>query len=236
MAPRAQFNLLPDIKQTGVKLQRSRRLVASTAVLVSIISAAIFVLMLLTVYGIQKKQLSDTDKDITSYSQKLAATENLDRILTVQNQLTTLSGLHQNKHAVSRIFTYMPEVTPSNVNLSNLSLDLTADTIQIDGTADSQKSVNTFVDTLKFTTYSLGSDTTAKTAFPSVVLSSFGIGEGRASFSVNVTFDAVLFSSSAIDSSGNSVAPKLDVPKLTSTRSVLDDPSNVLFNGQGGGQ
>ncbi|OGL34561.1 hypothetical protein A3F65_02880 [Candidatus Saccharibacteria bacterium RIFCSPHIGHO2_12_FULL_47_16b] len=233
MVPRAQFNLLPDIKQTGVKLERSRRLLTSGVLLVSLISAAIFVLLLLTVYGIQKKQLSDADKSITSYSQQLANTENLDRILTVQNQLATLSGLHQNKHAVSRIFAYMPDITPSNVSLSNLSLDLAANTIQIDGTADSQKSVNTFVDTLKFTTYSLGSDDGGQKAFPSVVLSSFGIGEGKASFSVNVTFNPILFSSNAVDSSGANVTPKLSVPKQTSNRSALDDP---LFTGQGGGQ
>lgn len=235
MTPRAQFNLLPDIKQTGVKLQRTQRLIASTAIVIGLISATIFLLMLLTVYGLQKKQLSDADKNIATYNQKLASTESLGRILTVQNQLTTLSSLHQNKHAASRIFSYMPEVTPSNVNLNNLALDLTANTIQIDGTADSQKSVNTFVDTLKFTTYSLGSDA-GKTAFPSVVLSSFGIGEGQASFSVNISFDPVLFSNHTTDSSGNSVTPKLSVPKLTSTRSVIDNPANILFNGQGGGQ
>ena len=161
---------------------------------------------------------------------------NLDKILTVQNQLVTLSGLHQSKHAASRIFTYMPEFTPSNVNLGNLSLDLADNTMQIDGTADSQKTVNTFVDTLKFTTYNLGSDSTTKTAFPSVVLSSFGIGEGRASFSLNVTFDATLFANNVTDASGNLTTPKLSVPKLTSTRSVLGDPSDVLFDDQGGAQ
>lgn len=233
MAPRAQFNLLPDIKQTNVKTQKTRRLVTSTAVMVSLVAVGIFALMLLTVYGLQKKQLSDADGDIKKYSEQLRATPNLDKILTVQNQLNTLTGLHQSKHAASRIFNYMPEITPSNINLGNLALDFTANTMQIDGTADSQKTVNTFVDTLKSTTYTLGEDTATKPAFPSVILSSFGVGEGKASFSLSVSFDAVLFSNNATDQSGSLVTPKLSVPKLSS-RSVLDDPSNILFDGQGG--
>lgn len=226
-----QFNLLPDIKMVGVKLQKTRKLVTSAAVLISAVSLALLLIMMLTVYVVQKKQLSDAGGDIASMSERLRSTENLDKILTIQNQLNTLTGLHKNKHATSRIFTYVPEVTPSNVNLGNLSIDLAASTIQIDGTADSQKTVNIFVDTLKFTTFTLGSDSSAHSAFPSVVLSSFSIAEAKASFSLNITFDPALFANNAVDSSGNPTVPKLNVPKLTSTRSVTEDPSNVLFNG-----
>lgn len=229
MTPRAQFNLLPDIKLSNVKNQRGRRLISSVVILISLISAGLLLIMLLTVYGVQKKQLSDADKSISQLSSSLKSTDNLDRILTVQNQLSTLVDLHKNEHAASRVFTYVPEVTPSSVSLTNLLLDLDKNTIGIDGTADSQKTVNTFIDTLKFTTYTLGSDTNGKSAFPSVVESSFGVGDNQASFSLNVTFDPLLFSNNATDSSGNIVAPKLNVPKLTSTRSVLDDPS--LFGG-----
>ncbi len=232
---RTQFNLLPDVKQSNVKSQRTRRLITSTATLASVVAASLFIIMLFTVYAVQKKQLSDADKTIAEYSQKLNSTENLNDILTVQNQLSSLVDLHKNKHAASRIFDYMPAVTPSNIKLANIALDLGANTIQIDGSADFQKTVNTFVDTLKFTTYSLGGDGTGQTAFPSVVLSSFGVEEGNATFSLNVSFDPTLFSNSTVDSSGSPTTPKLNVPKLSTTRVLSNDPNNVLFSGQGSG-
>lgn len=234
MEGRIQFNLLPDTKAVSVKSQKNRRLITSVAIMVTAVSVAVFLIMLLVVDVVQKKQLSDADKQLANYSNQLKSTENLDKILTVQNQLNTLTTLHRNKHLTSRIFDYLPQITPVNISLTNLSLDATANTIQIDGTADSQKTVNTYVDTLKFTKYILSSKDTPKTAFPSVVESSFGINAGKTSFSLNVSFDPVLFSNSNVDSNGVASAPSLIVPKLTTTRSVIDDPSNALFNGQSG--
>lgn len=228
---RAQFNLLPDIKQANIKTTRLINLINSGAITAAAVSLSIFVVMLVTVAGLQKKQLSDANGQIAQYTNELKGNGSLEKILTVQNQLTTLADLHKNKHISSRIFTYLPEVTPTSVSLGNLSLDLTNNTMQITGNADSQKSVNTFIDTLKFTTYTIN-EGSEKTAFPSVIESSFGIAANAASFTLSVTFDPVLFTNSNLDDQGNPVVPTLKVPKLTSTRSVVDDPANVLFNGQ----
>ncbi len=232
MNTKAQFNLLPDVKLTAVKSDRTRNLIVSVAVIVSIASAVIFLLSLTTASVLQKKQLADADKEIAVQTAKLQGIAGLDKIITVQNQLETLVDLHKNKHISSRIFTYLPEVTPTQVSLGHLSLDFKTDTMQIDGTAASQKSVNTFIDTLKFTTYTINSGDSPKSAFPSVVETSFSIGATSVSYSLNLTFDPVLFSNANIDSSGRSKAPLLQVPKLTTTRSVTEDPANLLFNGQ----
>ena len=232
MSTKAQFNLLPDAKLTAVKSDRSRNLIVSVAVIASIVSAALFLLTLTTASVLQKKQLSDADKEIAVETAKLQGISGLDKIITVQNQLGTLVDLHKNKHISSRIFTYLPEVTPTQVSLSRLSIDFKSNSLQIDGTAASQKSVNIFIDTLKFTTYTINPEDSPKSAFPSVVESSFSIGATSVSYSLNVTFDPVLFSNANIDSSGRSKAPLLQVPKLTTTRSVSEDPANLLFNGQ----
>jgi Tfp pilus assembly protein PilN len=223
-----QFNLLPDVKLEYIKSQRSKNLVVSGALVLSIVAIAIFVLVLLTVEGVQKKQLNDSTKDIASANQQLENISNLSQILTVQNQLQTLTSLHHQKEISSRVFTYLPPVTPINAHISSLTLDFTKDVLTINGTADSQATVNTFADTLKFTTYQVGSQDSAHQAFPSVVESSFGISNGTVSYGLTVTFDPVLFSNDL------SAVPKLTVPKLTTTRSVIEDPSNTLFNDQDG--
>ncbi len=232
---RVQFNLLPDAKLAAVKSGRSRNLLVTIALLIAAISAAIFLVLLGITSVVQKKQLSDADKAIATQTAKLQSMNGLDKMITVQNQLTTLVDLHKNKHISSRIFSYLPQVTPTQVSLGRLAMDFKANTMQIDGTADSQKSVNTFIDTLKFTTYIVNSGDSPKSAFPSVVESSFSIGTKNVSYSINVIFDPTLFSNNVLDSRGHAKAPSLQVPKLTTTRSITDDPANLLFNGQNSG-
>lgn len=224
---RVQFNLLPDVKQRYINAQRSKRTVTAIAFLVSAVTAAILVIMLSVVYGVNKVQLSSADNSIKNYEQQLNKIPDLNKVLTVQNQLASLASLHQNKPISSRLFDYLTQVTPTQVNMGRLQIDFTANTVQISGTADSQKTVNTFIDTLKFTTYKIDGKDTGKSAFPSVIESSFGLDQKGANYSLNVQFDPVLFISSQNTS--------LNVPAgLATTRSVLDDPSNVLFNGQTG--
>jgi hypothetical protein len=97
--------------------------------------------------------------------------------------------------------------------------------MQISGTADSQQATNTFIDTLKFTTYKVNDQDQAKSAFPSVVETSFGVSATGSSYGLTVQFDPILFSNNL-----NGKTPVLTVPKKTTTRSVMDNPAN-LFNG-----
>ena len=235
MSSKIQFNLLPDVKLRYIKTQRNRNVVIWGAILVSGAALAIFLIMAITVYGVQKKQLSDANKDVTNASNDLKAITGLNKVLTVQNQLQSLVSLHQGKHVTSRIFTYLPQVTPTKVSFSSLALDFSASTMTISGTADSHHTINTFIDTLKFTTYKVGSQDTDHAAFPTVVENSFSITKGQATYSLTVHFDPTLFSNKLLDGQGKAQTPKLTVPKKVTTRSVLNDPGNVLFNGTTGG-
>lgn len=222
---RLQFNLLPDVKQDYLKAQRSKRTVIGSAMAASGLAIVILIFMIMTVYVINKKKLNDADKDVQKYSQELKAIPNLDKILTVQKQLNTLVGLHQNKHVMSRLYAYLPQVTPINVYMGKVNVDLTTSTLIIDGTTDTQKTINTYVDTLKFTTYKIGGQDTKKKAFTDVKESQFAITDKGASYQLTVQFDPVLFS--------NSQKVELVVPAgLATTRSVINDPSNALFNGE----
>ncbi|HEY5549864.1 MAG TPA: PilN domain-containing protein [Candidatus Saccharimonadales bacterium] len=224
---KVEFNLLPDVKMDVVKASRARNTVVSIAFLASAASLAILVLLLFTVYIVQNKQLSDANKDIENANNKLKNISSLDKILTVQKQLQTLPGLHENKHISSRLFSYLPQVTPTSVSIGSLSVDMAANVIQISGTAESQHAVNTFIDTLKFTTYTTAAGSSPKDAFPTVIESNFTLSSAQVSYLLDVHFDPALFSN-------NQLAPTLQVPTITTTRSVIDNPSNQLFTGQTG--
>jgi len=224
---RLQINLLPDIKLKSIKQNRTRNTVISISVLVSLICFALFLIMLVTVDGLQKKQMSDSDKAITTATSQLQSITDLNKKLTIQNQLKSLTALHHSKKITSRVFGYLSQLTPNNVFINHVSLDLTANTMQIDGSADTQHSVNVFIDTLKYATYRFGSGS-SKPAFSNVIESSFGISAGSASFSASLNFDPLLFSNDQLDKNGNVIAPVLNVPKQTTSQAS----SNTLFNGK----
>lgn len=221
-----QFNLLPDVKEHYINTQRSRKLTTTIAFLATAVSVAIFILVLISVDVIQKKELSDANSQIKTVVNQLKNIDGVSKIVTVQNQLQTLSTLHQSTHAVSRIFTYMPQLTPSAASIGNLSLDFNANSLQVNGTADSQGTINAFVDTLKYATYKANAQDSEHAAFSSVVLASFGVTPGKASYSISAQFDPALFANPLAQ------APTLTVKNQVTTRSVIEDPSNVLFNGQ----
>lgn len=220
-----QLNLLPDVKLQYIKAQRSRRLVLTTAVLASVAAVALLVL-LLGIDGLQKKHLSDLKRDITNETGQLQNKPNIDQTLTVQNQLESLTSLHAGKPAAPRLFSYLNEVTPAVVSINTFSIDFTQQTINISGAADALSSINQYVDTLKYTTYTTSSNKTAAPAFSNVVLSSFGVNSSpqdksqAANYSVTLSYDKNIF-----DITQNVT---LTVPSLVTTRINLQQPSDLF--------
>lgn len=216
-----QINLLPDVKMQYLKVRRTQRLVISISTLLIVASLFIFILLIGTVDVFQKKTLSDLNNNVTTYEHQLQNTPNLNRILTVQNQLQVLTDLHNNKPAASRLFGYLQQLTPSNVTISQFNIDYTQNTVSITGNADSLDTVNSFTDTLKFTTYMKNGAST--NAFNSVVLSEFSRGTSGATYTITANFDPNIFNSA------NNVT--LTVPNIISTRSVLEQPKDLFSTG-----
>ena len=188
-----QFNLLPDVKLEYVKTQRTKRLLTLISIVVSLAGLAILLLSIVSVDVVQKKSLHDLNNDITKYSNQLKSVPDLDKILTVQNQLSTLTNLHNQKPVTSRLFTYIGQVTPSQANLNKLTIDYTAHTLTIGGSAPSLDVVSTYTNTLKNTTYKLTNASNKTHAFTNVVLSSFGRDDKGATFTINCNFDPAIF-------------------------------------------
>jgi Tfp pilus assembly protein PilN len=219
-----QFNLLPDVKLEFDRVKRTQRRVILLSSLVTAVLLGIFILSFVSVNVLQKKLMNDANNDMNNYSQQLNKIPDLSKILTIQNQLQSLPALHQQKHVTSRTFTYLIQLTPTNVHISRLTLDTPSNTLTFNGNADTVEAVNTFVDTLKFTKYSVD-NSDKKDAFSSVILDSVSRDQKTASYTISAIYDPALY-----DASQNAV---LSVPQQLTTRSITDAPTaNSLFNGQ----
>lgn len=216
-----QFNLLPDVKLQYVKIRRLKRIMTAICILASAAALLIFIVLLSWDFY-QKSSLSSLNQQVASEQNNVQNTPDLNKLLTVQNQLQTLPSLDAQKPVVSRLFGYLSDVTPTTATISTLSVDYTQNAITMQGTADSLATINTFADTLKFATFSPVSNTNQKTnAFTNVVLSNFGVDTSGASYTFNFQFNPQLFSSSS--------QYILNVPpnKIT-TRSIVDQPTLFL--------
>jgi hypothetical protein len=189
-----QFNLLPDVKLEYVKTQHTKRLLTVISFFVSVAGIVVLLLSFVSVDVLQKKSLHDLNGDITKYSNQLKNVNDLDKILTVQNQLSTLTNLHDQKPVVSRLYGYVSQVTPAQASLNQLALDFAASTLTVGGSAPSLDAVSSYTDTLKATMYKT-SDSKSTHAFTNVVLSSFGRTQSGATFTITCTFDPVIFNS-----------------------------------------
>ena len=188
-----QFNLLPDVKQQYIRTQRLKRLVIGVSCLASAGALVIFLILVSTVYLVQKKSISDLSRDIKTSSTQLESKPNIADILTVQEQLNSLSALNAQKPAVSRLFGYLSQLTPTTATISDLQADFTQHTMTINGNAPSLDAVNTFVDSLKFTSYTAAGSSASSKAFSNVVLASFSRNAKSATYSITLSFDPSIF-------------------------------------------
>lgn len=220
-----QLNLLPDVKLLYIKAQKQRRLVIGVSVIVTGAAIAILLLML-SVNGLQKKHINDLTKDISKENSQLENKPDIDKVLTVQNQLQSLTALHDTKPSAARIFDFLNQVTPASVSITTFAIDFTQDTATITGTSDSLSNVNKYVDTLKLVTYTTPDNNKPAPAFSNVVLSSFGLSTGTgdasqaASFTISMNYDKTIFDTTQ--------KVTLTVPKTVATRAQVTQPSDLF--------
>lgn len=190
-----QFNLLPDIKIQYLRANRQKHTVLLVSALVAAASLATLIVLLVVVYGIQKKNMSDLNSDIKTSSAELRSTKDLTKILTVQNQLKALPGLHESKPVATRLYGYLDQATPEKAVNSRVMADFTANTLSLSGTADALSTVNVYIARLKATQFQTdGNVSTEKKAFTDVTLANFGRDAQSASYTITLNFDPAIFS------------------------------------------
>lgn len=215
-----EFNLLPDVKREYVRARRNKRVTILISALVSGALLAVLVVLFVGVQIVQKKYSGDLSKDIKSETKKLQDTPNINKVLTIQNQLNSLTALHDEKPVATRLLPFITQVTPAKVGIAALELDFETNTIDIKGSSDAISTVNKFVDTLKFTTYKTEDNKEGK-AFSGVVLTSFGRDTKGTSYNITLKYDPIIFAASS------NVTLTVPPNKIT-TRSETEKPDQLF--------
>jgi hypothetical protein len=230
----AQLNLLPDVKLQYIKSRRQKRLVIGLSAIISGTFLVIFIALLIYVRFSQKQYINALTNDINATTDQLKAKQDLDKILTIQNQLNSLPALHDQKVISSRLFDYLVQVTPNQATISDVDADFSQNIINIKGNADALSTVNKFADTLKFTDFQSSGDNPAEgKAFSNVVLKTFAVsstgaqpGRGAITYELEFSFDPVIFAS--IKNSPEDKAVVLKIPKIITTRSETEKPASLF--------
>ncbi|MGD8374048.1 MAG: hypothetical protein PVI21_04280 [Candidatus Woesebacteria bacterium] len=225
-----QLNLLPDVKKEYLKSQKNKAMVISGAILVTIASVAISVLLVIYVLVGQQLQMSIITGEIKDKTTELNNVQNLEKYLTIQNQLAALPGLHDGKGAYSRMFTFLPILNPSapnNVKLSvfQLSAADSEGAAYFTGTTATYESLNVFLDTLNnaevtYTPQGSTQPTVAK-MFTSAIVQSSSLASvnnvSTVSFTIRAIYDPAVFDATNTDVTAS-------VPNIVTTPSVTGSP------------
>lgn len=217
-----QINLLPDLKQEYIKSQRTRLYVLA----VSLIIVSVFVISTLSLFTYvnvaQRQHTNNLQDDIDRLSEEFQSIQDIDKVVTLQNQIKVLPELHEEKPLTSKLSDYLTILTPNKVTLSNIELNFDENTILLNGTGENVKTVNKFADTLKNTIFVTYNDETPNEAFDNVTLKRISTGnEDGAGFEISADFDSKIFS--VKDNA------KVSVPSITTSNSEKDRPQ-VLFD------
>lgn len=202
-----ELNLLPDVKQEFVHARRQKRLVIATMILISMVAAAVVALLLFYAYGVQNVRQKFADDAITAKSKELNGKKDLVRDLTIQNQLSSLTQLHETKGVYGRLFDYLkvlnPEA-PNNISISKVTVDTATGTLLVEASAKDYQAVTVFKDTLQnaqlvYTDPNSDSKDKVKTPLFTIVdIGNTGIGKDSsgkqvASFKATLTYDSNAF-------------------------------------------
>ncbi len=217
-----QFNLLPDVKINYLKARKFKRRVFGASIVLIIISVGLVAFVYAVQLG-QKKHISDLTRDIGKEKTAIEAYPDINKVLTIQNQLNQLPDLHDKKPMTSRLFDYINKVTPSDITLSTIELDVASKTIGLTGSAPNLEAVNRFVDTLKFATYKADENTEGK-PFTDVT-TTLARSSRSSTFDLKIVYDSIIFDRMKTIS--------ITVPKMTSTRSETEKPAQLFKNNEG---
>ncbi len=216
-----QFNLLPSVKIEYIRAKRTKRLVTLIATLVILASLPVVISLSAIVFVWQPQRMHSLDTSIKANAKKLQGTTDINKVLTIQSQLSAIDQLHADKPVASRLFAYLQSMTPKDASLQTSEVDFDAGTMSLTGQAKSLSDVNKLADTLKFTTIVKKDSKEAVNAFSNVVLTNFGVDAKGASFTLTMEYDKAIF-----DSSEDQIS--LTIPNIITSRSETERPADLF--------
>ena len=215
-----EINLLPDVKRELLKTRAMRNRVISISFLVGGASIAAVVVLAL-ILGSQIAAEAVQSGVIKDRNDKLMAVEDLNKVVTIQHQLTKINEQHSGKKINSRIFdvvTAVNPVAPNNVSFSDIKVNPESKTITLEGSAVNGYSA---LETLKKTILNTKVQTTDGDKSSEVSLTK-EIKDGDTSFGENSEGKKVLQFSFSFE-----YAEELLAPANNGTVSVLTPTGKV---------
>ena len=215
-----EINLLPNVKRELLKTRAMRNRVISISFLVGGASIAAVVVLAL-ILGSQIAAEAVQNGVIKDRNDKLMAVEDLNKVVTIQNQLTKINEQHSGKKINSRIFdvvTAVNPVAPNNVSFSDIKVNPESKTITLEGSAVNGYSA---LETLKKTILNTKVQTTDGDKSSEVSLTK-EIKDGDTSFGENSEGKKVLQFSFSFE-----YAEELLAPANNGTVSVLTPTGKV---------
>ena len=216
-----EINLIPDVKQELIRARRARSAVVSGAIITSVVAVAVVAVLAIYVYAVQTVRGVVADDAIKSGSSKLAAVEDLSKMLTIQNQLTKMSALNDAKSIDSRVFDMLAAVippAPNSVKISKATVNSTDKAMILEGQTPAYPALETFKKTIDaaYVQYNDSDNKQQRVVLASnVSISEISYGEDETGAKVvrfTITFD---------------YAKELLSPLVTSPVIVLMDGGNV---------
>ena len=215
-----EINLLPNVKRELLKTRAMRNRVISISFLVggaSIVAVVVLALIL----GSQIAAEAVQNGVVKDRNDKLMAVEDLNKVVTIQHQLTKINEQHSGKKINSRIFdvvTAVNPVAPNNVSFSDIKVNPGSKTITLEGSAVNGYSA---LETLKKTILNTKVQTTDGDKSSEVSLTK-EIKDGDTSFGENSEGKKVLQFSFSFE-----YAEELLAPANNGTVSVLTPTGKV---------
>ena len=215
-----EINLLPNVKRELLKTRVMRNRVISISFLVGGVSIAAVVVLAL-ILGSQFAAEAVQGGVIKDRNDKLMAVEDLNKVVTIQHQLTKINEQHSGKKINSRVFdvvTAVNPVAPNNVSFSDIKVNPGSKTITLEGSAVNGYSA---LETLKKTILNTKVQTTDGDKSSEVSLTK-EIKDGDTSFGENSEGKKVLQFSFSFE-----YAEELLAPANNGTVSVLTPTGKV---------
>ena len=215
-----EINLLPNVKRELLKTRVMRNRVISISFLVGGVSIAAVVVLAL-ILGSQFAAEAVQGGVIKDRNDKLMAVEDLNKVVTIQHQLTKINEQHSGKKINSRVFdvvTAVNPVAPNNVSFSDIKVNPESKTITLEGSAVNGYSA---LETLKKTILNTKVQTTDGDKSSEVSLTK-EIKDGDTSFGENSEGKKVLQFSFSFE-----YAEELLAPANNGTVSVLTPTGKV---------
>ena len=124
-----EINLVPDIKNEMIKTLKLRNLILFISIVTAAASIGITAIIALIMGG-QQLALDSKKASLELYSNKINSYSDLNKFLTIKDQLGNIATLTENKTVASRTFNILSALIPTGadtVTISELSIDLEQD-------------------------------------------------------------------------------------------------------------